>query len=103
VKPEGLAGVHLQLLLPSGQAILRDSLLPRPARDLLARAFEGSAGQQTFRVHGRRYRALWQPVEIDERIPYVLEIVAPLHDVVEDLENLRLIFLITIPVVLLLT
>ncbi len=103
VKPEGLASVHLQLLLPSGTTVLRDSLLPRPAPNLLAQVFQGSIERQTFEIHSRAYRVLWQPVEIDERTLYVLEVVTPLHDVVEDLEHLRLIFLIAIPVVLLLT
>ena len=103
VKPEGLSGVQLQLLLPSGETILQDPLLPQPVPSVLARAFQGSVERQTLEIHGRAYRILWQPVEIYERTPYVLEVVTPLHDVVEDLERLRLTLLIAIPVVLLLT
>jgi heavy metal sensor kinase len=102
-KAEGLSGVRLQLLLPSGKAIGADSLLFQSTTKVPGQVWQGNAESQTIRIHSRSYRALWQPVEIDERIPYVLEVVAPLDDVAEDLERLRLIFLIAIPVSLLLT
>ena len=102
-RTEGLSGLHLQLLLPSGEKILRDSLLPQLDPSLLARTFQGSVERTTIRIHNRAYRVLWQPVEIDERIPYVLELVVPMHEVMEDLERLRIIFLTAIPVTLLLT
>jgi signal transduction histidine kinase len=103
LQTEGLPGLRLQLLLPSGEKLLRDSLLPPLEAGLLAKTFQGSVEHQTFLVRHRAYRVLWQPVEIDERTPYVLQVAVPLHDVNEDLERLRMIFLIAIPVTLMLT
>ncbi|HEY3296676.1 MAG TPA: HAMP domain-containing sensor histidine kinase [bacterium] len=100
---EGLAGARLQLLLPSGQLVMADSLLQQSPDDAGPRAFHGAVQRATLLVGGRYYRALWQPVEIDEKVPYVLELAAPMHDLLEELEHLRLLFEIAIPVVLLLT
>lgn len=101
--PEGLSEIHLQLILPSGQTIVTDSLLQQSAKNPWREAFQGALQRQTLLIKGRHYRALWQPVEIDEHIPYVLEVAASTHDVYEDLERLRLLLLIAIPGALLLT
>jgi heavy metal sensor kinase len=103
VPPEGLSEIHLQLILPSGQSLLTDSLLQRATKNPWREAFQGVLQRQSLMIGGRHYRALWQPVEIDEHIPYVLEIATSTHDVTEDLERLRLLLLIAIPGALLLT
>lgn len=49
-----------------------------------------------------KYRVLQSPVEIDNRIQYVIQVAAPMHDLDETLGRLRILFWLAIPAVLLL-
>ena len=57
----------------------------------------------TAKIARKKHRIMQWPVEIDNRIQYLVQIAAPMHDVEQNLDPMRVLFLILIPVGLVLS
>ena len=100
---EDLNDAHLQLLTVTGAAIVKDSLLQTAIADWPSKYSFKSAQHVNLKLGTGDYRVLWQPVEIDGTVLYVLELAMPMQDMLDDMEQLRLLFWILVPAILLIT
>ena len=102
IRTEGLMDYHFRIFDTTGTVVLNDDAflgVPPPSTD---RAVDHSQVQGEIRPGGSPYR-LWQmPLEINGRHPLMLQMVSSTADIDVRLRRLRLLFVITIPAVLLL-
>jgi two-component system OmpR family sensor kinase len=102
VRTEGLVTVRIRLLTADKDVVFSDSGF------VLGTRMEWNAGgatglyKATMTMGGHRMRVLQGPVEIDDRIPYVIQVAAPTERIEADLARLRMLLMIAIPVALLL-
>jgi hypothetical protein len=59
--------------------------------------------KSSVKIERRKHRIMQCPVEVDNRIQYLVQIAAPMRDVEDNLRSMRLLFLILIPVGLILS
>jgi len=102
-EPEGIEGMKMQLFDNEGRTLLKDSLLSLSPSDPLQAALKGSPQRGFLQIHKEDYRYLWMRVNDDGKSLYALEISAPMTQVEANLRSLRLLFLATIPLALLVT
>jgi two-component system OmpR family sensor kinase len=101
IQTEGLYGVHFRLLNGAGAPVLSDTLLGKTAAPSV-QPLQGRKTEIQDAWIGRKwYRQVLMPVEIHDRNTYLLQVAAPMSAVEESLEHLRILFLISIPAVLL--
>lgn len=103
IRTEGLSQVMMQVFDTSGRLIISDITADISSDIVRREAFQKSPAIRSLRTHHRVFRSLWAPVEVDDQFRYVLHLIAPMDEVHDHLENLRLLFLLTIPVALLIS
>lgn len=103
VKTEGLAIVRIQLFDTTGRPIISDSALSSITGNQWNNSFLKSVSVYNLNARRLRFRCHWSPVEIDDRVTYVLQLATPLNEVHENLEHLQTFFFISIPLALLIT
>jgi signal transduction histidine kinase len=97
ISTDGLKDVRIRLLTLDSNVLFAD-----PGFDLGTRAKWNSGPNTTVQKgtakwNHHKYRVMQWPVEVEDRIQYVLQVAAPMHDIDETMDRLRLIFLIAIP------
>ncbi|MDB5035729.1 MAG: integral rane sensor signal transduction histidine kinase [Chlorobi bacterium] len=97
----GLHDVRLQVMDTTGQTLLSDSLLPILPAGVIRAASSRRISVADIRIGGREYRARTSPVDVENNHGLIMRIAAPLDEVREDSDRLKLIFLILIPLSLL--
>ena len=102
IRTDGLTDFHFRILDSTGRALVKDSTLS---------SLSGSAASPTVRepvraeeavLGGKRFRVLAMPVGINGARLYVIQLAASTADLESSLDHLRLLFLFSIPFVLLL-
>lgn len=101
ISTQGLPSVRIQIWDTTGQIVVADSLLSRSQQAGWRSSVLTAPLTQTLPSSSDGLRCRWYPVEVDERIRYVLQLAAPLTSVDESLHELRVLFGITIPLALL--
>jgi signal transduction histidine kinase len=102
VQTEGLVGARIRLLTVDKKIVFADSGFT-PDTQMEWNSGEVTALREaTLTMGGRPVRVLQRPVEIGARVPYVVQVAAPMDDIERSLARLRLLFLILIPAALLL-
>jgi signal transduction histidine kinase len=97
ITTDGLKGAKIRLLTLEKNVVFSD-----PGFELDTR-MKWNSGPSTVIQKGtakwdhHKYRVLQWPVEVENRIQYVLQVATPMHDAEETMERLRLLFLIAIP------
>jgi len=98
LQPEGLVSAHFRLLALDGSIIVPDTLLV----SLRAPAGRPSPAEmpvyRTADIQGSLYRVLTAPVEVANTLAYRVQVVSSLSGVESNLGRLKLLFLCTIPV-----
>ncbi len=102
VRTEGLADFHVRILDSGGGVVLNDNVLPLPPAGMVSQILHRSAKADDITIDGRSYRTLLVPVEVNGSNVYVLQLAASTADVDASLRHLRLLFLFSIPAILLL-
>ncbi len=100
---DGLDEVRLQLFDSLGVVVIADSLLGGQPAEFLTAALAGHTLKTKLEAGHRRFRGLWVPVEVNDKPQGALEIAAPMDGIAASLRHLWILFLVTIPCVLLLT
>jgi signal transduction histidine kinase len=96
ITTDGLKGAVIRLLTLENNVVFSD-----PGFDL-ATLMKWNSGpstvaqKATVKWNHRRYRVLQWPVEVENRIQYALQVAAPIHDIEETMDRLRLLFLVAI-------
>jgi len=97
ITTDGLRGAKIRLITPEKSVVFAD---PGFDLDTQMRWNEGPitvAHKGSAKWNHRRYRILQWPVEVENRIQYAVQVAAPLHDIDETMDQLRLLFFIAIP------
>ncbi|MBS1912238.1 MAG: HAMP domain-containing protein [Bacteroidetes bacterium] len=95
----GLHGIRLQIMDTAGRMLLPDSLLAAvPVAG--GRLAPDQARTVNARIGDREYRVRTGPVDVENNHGMIMRIAAPLDEVREDAERLKLIFLTVIPLAL---
>ena len=102
VKAEGLTDYHLRILDSTGTVMLDDKVLPAVPQQVVAQVFHRRQLTEDVTLDGRSYRMLISPVEVTGRNLCVLQLVSSTIELDESLSRLRLLFLFSIPISLLL-
>lgn len=103
ISTDGLKDLHFQLVDATGEHIITDSIFANvasaPTQELIRRPRQLS----TFHIYHTTYRLLTTPAEVNDKNLYLLQLAAPLSIVDANVQHLRVLFLFSIPIVLLLT
>lgn len=102
-KPSGMDGVRMRLFDHAGVQIFRDSLFASSSTDPLMTALNGSRQIGFLQFHSETYRYLWIPIHGPDGVPYALQLAAPTTEAEATLRSLRVLFVITFPLTLLVT
>jgi Signal transduction histidine kinase len=102
-KTDGSAGINMRFFDQEGKLILRDTLLALSSLNPIGEVLNGSTRNGFLQVGGENFRYFWSPVEVEERVRYVLQLAAPMKEVELTLRYWRLLFLVSIPLALLIT
>jgi signal transduction histidine kinase len=97
VRTEGLADAKVRLLTADGRIVFADSGFALDTRMKWNSGDVTALQKATVKMGGRRVRVLQGPVEIRDRVSYLVQIAAPLDEIERSLGRLRLLFLILIP------
>ena len=100
---EGLPEVRMQLIDPEGRIVIIDSMLSSYPITHWREAFGGNPQKDILHVGLLSYRCCWVPAEINGKVPFVVQLAAPMSEVELSLRRLRVLFLTSIPFALLLT
>jgi signal transduction histidine kinase len=102
LSPGDLAGQHFVLRSLDGRVVIDDSLLAA-ARSSAGPVTTGPEGRlETLFLRGESYRVYTGPVEVDDTTAFLLTVAAPMTAVESGLERLRILFLFSVPAVLIL-
>jgi two-component system, OmpR family, sensor kinase len=97
ITTEGLKGTKIRLLTLDGTLVFAD---PDFELDTHMKWNSGPATlaqKGTAKWNHHKYRLLQWPVVVEKRIQYAIQVAAPMHDIGETMDHLRLLFLIAIP------
>ncbi|MEP7219994.1 MAG: HAMP domain-containing sensor histidine kinase [Bacteroidota bacterium] len=97
----GLRGIRLQIMDTTGRELLSDSLFPPLTAGVIRSAASRRISVADIRIGGGEYRARTGPVDAEDNHGFIVRIAAPLDEVREDSDRLKVIFLILIPLSLL--
>ncbi|MCX6135735.1 MAG: HAMP domain-containing sensor histidine kinase [Ignavibacteriales bacterium] len=97
ITTEGLRGTRIRLLTLGNNVVFTDSGFEIDAHVDWKSGPSGVARKGMAKWNHRKYRVLQWPVEIENRIQYLVQVAAPMHDIEETMERLRLLFFIVIP------
>jgi signal transduction histidine kinase len=103
IRTEGLHHLRFRLLDKNGKLVLGDTSLAGLSLEPWPDNQSVSPRWGFVKLKGHRQRSLWMPVEVDDRIEFLAQFVVPLTEVEENLQRLRLLFLVVGPAALLLT
>jgi signal transduction histidine kinase len=97
ITTDGLKGAKIRLLTMEYRVVFAD-----PGFELDTRMKWNSGPsivtqKGTVKWDHHKYRVLQWPVEVENRTQYVVQVAAPMHDIEETMDRLRLLFLIAIP------
>jgi len=95
--------VKFRILDRWGHVVIEDSTLATYSSSSWQKALDGSSEKAMITLNRQRYRYLLIPVEIDDRIKFVLQLAAPMTGVQASMRRLITLFSIAIPTALLLT
>jgi two-component system OmpR family sensor kinase len=97
ITTEGLKGPKIRLLTMDYTVVFADAGFDLDTRAKWNSGPSTVAQKGTAKRNHHKYRVLQWPVEIENRIQYVVQVAAPMHDIEETMDHLRLLFLIAIP------
>ncbi len=100
---EGLQNVRLQLYDMSGKIVLVDSLLYQFQFSAWSNAQRNVSFSEFIDVHEIEYRCLWHPLKYYGQIQYIAQVAVPVSVLDSELAWFKKIFVLSIPVVLILT
>ncbi|HTY37347.1 MAG TPA: HAMP domain-containing sensor histidine kinase [Bacteroidota bacterium] len=102
IETYGLRGVRIRLLTLAGAVVFSDSEFTASPPIRWSSHGSGWVQRGMARWMHHKYRVLQWPVEVENRIQYILQVGASMHEIDEILDRLRLLFFIAIPGCLLL-
>ena len=97
ITTDGLKGVMIRLLTLDRVVVFSDPGFELDTHMKWNSGVMSAAQKGTAKWNHHKYRLLQWPVEVESRIQYVIQVAAPLHDVDETMDRLRLLFFIVIP------
>lgn len=97
ITTEGLKGTKIRLLTLDREVVFADSGFTLETRMKWNSGLLTVAQKGTAKWNHHKYRVLQWPVEVENRIQYVIQVAAPMHDIEETMDHLRLLFIIAIP------
>jgi signal transduction histidine kinase len=103
VQTGGLSAVKVRLLTLDEKLVFADSGFSLDSDLKWKQGTVTRAQKSTGKIGHKKHRILQWPVEIGGKIQYLLQIAAPMHAVEDNLEPMRLLFLVLIPVGLILS
>ena len=103
ITTDGLQGLHFRLVDAKNQSIIADTDFPTLSAAIVQELLREPRLLSTVELRHTNYRLLTSPVEVNDRNIYLLQLAAPLSIVDANVQHLQLLFLFSIPVVLLLT
>jgi signal transduction histidine kinase len=103
VQTGGLSSVKVRLLTIDEKLVFADPGFSLESDLKWKQGTVAKAQKSTGKIGHKKHRILQWPVEIGDKIPYLVQIAAPMHPVEDNLEPMRLLFLILIPVGLILS
>ena len=98
---DGLPEVRMRIMNREGKIFLQDTLLATLSLQPLQKSLGGVSEKSFLQFSNERFRCLWTPVQFEGTTHYALQIAAPLKEVEANLGYLRLLFVVTIPLSLL--
>ncbi len=103
LKTDGLPEVRMRIVDREGKIFFQDSLLATSSIQPLHGGLNSVSEKSFLRLESRDFRCLWAPVKFEGKIHYALQLAAPMTEVEANLQYLRLLFMIIIPLALLIT
>ena len=103
IQTGGLSAVRLRLLTLEKRVVSSDSGFSLETDMGWNQGSVAGVYKSVVRIAHKKHRVMQWPVEIDHRIQYVVQIAAPMHDIEDNLNPLRVLFLVLIPVGLMLS
>ena len=103
IHSHGLVGERFQLFDKNGKVIIADSILSETPHSKLEKILNDSLEYEKQKINRHEYYILWSKFESENDSVFVLETVASLKEVYEELDRLFYLLLILIPVGLILT
>jgi len=94
---EDLSPVRLQLFNPSGRLVFSDSALATSKIPFNRSYLSKLPLIENLSIHGQMYRCLWSVIQLPDRKSYVLQVALPLTQIRKNLEHLRILFAVSIP------
>lgn len=101
LKTDGLPEVRMRIIDREGKIFFQDSLLATSSTQPLHDGLTGVSEKSFLRLGNEDFRCLWAPIKFEGKTHYAQQIAAPMTEVEANLHYLRLLFMITIPLVLL--
>lgn len=98
IRTEGLPDVRFRLVDKSGRFICGDSSLMSLPLEQWPEKVDVPVRLGFVTMNGRRERSLWMPIEVDDRLEFVSQLIAPMTEMEDNLGRLRLLFLVVGPV-----
>ncbi len=103
LKTDGLPEVKMRIIDRENKIFFQDSLLATSSTRPLHDGLTGVSEKSFLRLGNEDFRCLWAPITFEGKTNYVQQIAAPMTEVEGNLQYLRLLFLIIIPLALLIT
>jgi signal transduction histidine kinase len=103
IKLKGLPTVFVLVFDSTGIPVLSNQILDSAGRRAWKVEYRKRNQYNNLWVANLGYRVLWSPVEVDESYPYVLLIAAPLSEVMAILQHLKILLMLSIPLVILIS
>lgn len=97
ITTDGLKGVRIRLLTLDHIEVFADTGFTLDPRMKWKTGTTTHAKKGTTKWNHHKYRVLEWPLEVDQRGHYLVQVAAPMHDIEESMDHLRLIFFIVIP------
>lgn len=97
ITTDGLKGAKIRLLTLERNVVFADPGFELDTRMKWNSGASTVAQKGTAKWNHHKYRVLQWPVEVENHIQYVVQVAAPMHDIEETMDHLRLLFLIAIP------
>ena len=103
IQTGGLSVVKVRLLTLDKNVVFADPGFSLESEIKWKQGTVSKAQKATGKIGHKKHRILQWPVEIENKIQYLVQIAAPMHDVEDNLEPMRVLFLVLIPVGLILS
>jgi signal transduction histidine kinase len=100
---ENSPSIYMQIFDSTGALVLDNQFLNDSKHNWSIPSNLTNNQYSDIEINKLAYRCLWSPVEMDENYPYVLLIVAPLSEVMAILHNLKVLLMLSIPLVILIS